>query len=217
MKKKKYKWMIPTIWRNGKKLRFINHRINKKGIIKRIKDGGRYKVNKILNPRKTLKGYLCVNVRLNGKQYIILLHRLLWETFVGRILKGYEINHNNKEGDKARNDLEDLECVTPKKNAEHAKENGLNWTKEINESKRNKMKGTKWPKNRKKKMSGENHPNYKNTGEKAFGSKLSNFQAKEIRNLYSVKRYTQLELAKLYEVSRGCISGIIHKHTYKDL
>lgn len=45
-------------------------------------------------------------------------HRVIWETFVGPIPPGYQINH--KDLDKKNNRLENLEVVTPKENVRHA-------------------------------------------------------------------------------------------------
>lgn len=44
----------------------------------------------------------------------ILLHRLIWETFVGEIPQGYQIDHINTI--KTDNRLDNLRCVTPKEN-----------------------------------------------------------------------------------------------------
>ena len=45
----------------------------------------------------------------------VLVHRLVWETFVGEIPSGYQIDHKNTIRDDNR--LENLRCVTPKENA----------------------------------------------------------------------------------------------------
>lgn len=76
------------------------------------------------NPEKVLKptlnhakGYLKVGIRVNGKNHQRYIHRLLYETFVGDIPEGYEINHIDE--DNLNNDLSNLECVTPIQNKHH--------------------------------------------------------------------------------------------------
>lgn len=58
------------------------------------------------------RGYLRCNY-CNSKR--VLVHRLVWETFVGEIPCGYQIDHINTIRDDNR--LENLRCVTPKENA----------------------------------------------------------------------------------------------------
>jgi len=200
---KKYKWMIPIVWHKELgKLRFVNYRINKDGIVKRIKTArGISGTRKIIKSRVDKSGYVKINLSLGEKRFVIFLHRLLWETFVGRIPKGHEMNHNNPEGDKTKNGLSYLECVNRKKNMEHAKENGLNWTQKHREE-------------MKIRMIGKNNPNYKKFGENNPGAKLSNFQAKEIRNLYFNKGFSQSKLGDMFNVSKFCVYGIVNEKTY---
>lgn len=62
---------------------------------------------------KTSKGYLNVYVH-NFKQTNVLVHRLVYETFVGKIPKGTVIDHTNTI--RTDNRLENLRCVTTKEN-----------------------------------------------------------------------------------------------------
>ena len=64
-------------------------------------------------------GYYVVSI--NGKQKKV--HRLVVETFISEISKGYCVNHI--DGDKKNNFLENLEIVTFKENTIHAYKNGL--------------------------------------------------------------------------------------------
>jgi hypothetical protein len=57
------------------------------------------------------KGYLKVATKYSKSTK---LHRLIWETFVGEIPDGYEIDHIN--GVRNDNRLENLKCVTHKEN-----------------------------------------------------------------------------------------------------
>ena len=53
----------------------------------------------------------------------VSIHRLVYETFVGKIPKGMQINH--KDGNKNNNHISNLEVVTPKENTAHAWRLGL--------------------------------------------------------------------------------------------
>jgi hypothetical protein len=55
---------------------------------------------------------------VDGRKHYLSPHRLTWETFVGPIPDGLQINHKN--GDKRDNRLENLEACTPQENTAHA-------------------------------------------------------------------------------------------------
>ena len=80
-----------------------------------------------VNPRRMevhLKsGYLGVVAWKDGKQYLALAHRLMWELFVGEIQDKMDINHKN--GNKQDNRLSNLEVVTRSQNLRHAVRTGL--------------------------------------------------------------------------------------------
>ena len=80
-----------------------------------------FKVNKsgIKKTAKSKYGYHFINY--GGKTFFI--HRLVWETFVGIIPKGLQINHI--DGNKSNNSLSNLELVTPAENIHHAYRMGL--------------------------------------------------------------------------------------------
>ena len=59
----------------------------------------------------TDKGYIKVHTKVGSK----LVHRLVYETFVGEIPQGYELDHINTIRDDNR--LENLRCVTHKENS----------------------------------------------------------------------------------------------------
>lgn len=71
------------------------------------------------NPDK----YIQIGLFRFGKRKLKMLHRLVIESFVGPIKKGYEVNHI--DGDKENNSLPNLEAVTPKENNLHARLTGL--------------------------------------------------------------------------------------------
>ena len=59
---------------------------------------------------KNKDGYLCTNTKIGFNA----VHRIIYETFVGPIPDGYEIDHINAIRDDNR--LENLRCVTHKQN-----------------------------------------------------------------------------------------------------
>ena len=59
---------------------------------------------------KNKDGYDCTNTKIGCKS----VHRIIYETFVGTIPDGYEIDHINSIRDDNR--LENLRCVTHKEN-----------------------------------------------------------------------------------------------------
>lgn len=69
---------------------------------------------------KNTNGYACVNVR-KPKSTLILVHRLVYETFKDKIPQGFEIDHINNIRDDNR--LENLRCVTHKENMENPSSN----------------------------------------------------------------------------------------------
>ncbi len=56
-----------------------------------------------------------------GKTFLV--HRVVWEAFNGEIPEGLQINHI--DGNKANNNLSNLELVTPAENMRHAVKTGL--------------------------------------------------------------------------------------------
>lgn len=80
--------------------------------------GNIYRGNKIIKSYNNGIGYFQVKLALNGKRYNKYIHRIVWETFVGEIPKGYEINHIDH--DKSNNCLYNLELVTHSENIHKA-------------------------------------------------------------------------------------------------
>ena len=63
-------------------------------------------------------GYIRYALRANGKTWNRISHRIVWESFVGPIPLGMQINHKN--GVKNDNRLENLEVMTPSQNVLHS-------------------------------------------------------------------------------------------------
>ena len=72
------------------------------------------KTNKILKPNKINTGYYTVCLCFNNIKKYFLLHRLVYETFVGKIPQGMQINHINENKTDCR--LENLNLMSPKEN-----------------------------------------------------------------------------------------------------
>lgn len=86
-----------------------------------ITDTGQiYKNEKLLSPVNNGLGYLDIKLWKSGKRVHRYVHRLVWQTFVGEIPAGYEVNH--KDHNKANNSLSNLELVTHSMNLKKAVE-----------------------------------------------------------------------------------------------
>lgn len=81
-------------------------------------------------PSKT-HGYHMVNVNVSHTG-TPMVHRIVYETFVGDIPKGLHINH--LDGNKSNNHLSNLEVCTPSQNVQHAYDTGLKEAKRGSEN-----------------------------------------------------------------------------------
>lgn len=91
-----------------------------------ITDQGVIISKKTGKPRKLTKnnaGYYFVSYTSKSGTINRFVHRLVAETFIGEIPKGYCVNH--KDGNKTNNCVDNLEIVTYKENTRHAIETGL--------------------------------------------------------------------------------------------
>lgn len=86
--------------------------VTKEGLVYRYS----YKQDRLIQCRLTTStyGYLRVNVS-KPKKKKVFVHRLVYETFVGEIPSGYEIDHINTI--RTDNSLENLRLVTHKENS----------------------------------------------------------------------------------------------------
>ena len=77
-------------------------------------NGNIYRENHKMSPYDNGIGYLQVKLRKNKIRYNRYVHRIVWETFRGKIPQDYEINHIDH--DKTNNKLSNLELVTHSEN-----------------------------------------------------------------------------------------------------
>ncbi|MEM8781042.1 MAG: NUMOD4 domain-containing protein [Cyanobacteria bacterium P01_G01_bin.49] len=82
---------------------------------------------KILTSGKTNKGYLKVDLKINGKTNSKNIHRLVAMVFVANKNNKPQVNHI--DGDKLNNNSSNLEWVTNLENRRHALKNNLQYTK----------------------------------------------------------------------------------------
>jgi len=110
---------------------FSKYSISEKGKVKNIRQDKLRKFN------KTKKGYLKVCIYSDlGKMHNLPVHRLVWETYKGKI-KGI-INH--KDLDKTNNHIDNLEDIT-------VRENNLHWIKNTEKKFKSKFTGLRKKKN----------------------------------------------------------------------
>lgn len=81
------------------------------------------KKNKFLSTRLNNRGYLLVNLSIDGKCKTFSVHRLIAKVFIDNPKNSTEINHKN--GIKTDNNIQNLEWVSPTENHRHAVEHNL--------------------------------------------------------------------------------------------
>lgn len=69
---------------------------------------------KLLSPGKSSDGYFFVGLYKNGIKKSVRINRLVWQTFVGEIPEGLQVNHIDE--DKENNRVENLNLMTSKEN-----------------------------------------------------------------------------------------------------
>ena len=150
-----------------------------------ITDTGRVfstKNNKLIERKLTdRRGYKYINLYTDHHYVDARVHRAVYESFVEYIPRGMQINHI--DGNKANNNLTNLEMVTPKENCLHAWRTGLAKAHPLKSFKR-----------------GENHA----------CATHSNELAKMVYELYKNTNMTQKEIAKKCNTSRSFIKKVVN-------
>lgn len=146
-----------------------------------------YRSNVFLKQKLHKFGYCEVNLKVNGKQETLKVHRLLAILFIPNPENKPCVNHIN--GIKDDNRIENLEWCTHMENIRHAVSTGLIkiTTNQLISASRS-GKSTR---------------------------KLSYNQANDIRNLFKEK-FSRKELSKMFNVSTDVINLIIKNKTYME-
>ena len=139
-------------------------------------------------------GYVSYTLRLDNKGYYKYIHRLVAEAFVPNPNNKGQVNHKN--GIKGDNRAENLEWVTPAENIRHAIDTGLLKYKK----KEKEIKNSKY-----------------SLGEEVNGSKLTPEEVIEIRVLWELREFKQVELAEKFGVDNSTINDIIRRKRWKHI
>ena len=83
---------------------------------------------KILKPCLINSGYYTVHLKVDGKRYSKLIHRLVAEAFLEGYFEGATVDH--KDCNKLNNNVENLEWVSKSENIKRAYKNGLRYETE---------------------------------------------------------------------------------------
>lgn len=136
-----------------------------------------------LKPHVKRKGYLAISMwQGNNRSKLVAVHRIVAKAWIPNPDNLPQVNHI--DGDKANNNVSNLEWCTNIYNAHHAMKNGLF---------------------------------YKGLGETSNQHKLTVQQVIEIKTLLRDKKNTERGIAKLFGVSRGCITYIKWGKTWKEV
>lgn len=102
------------------------YEISNKGRVKTLytSSQGKRGGGDFLKERTTRQGYKFYQLNKSGKKSTVLTHRLIAQAFIENPEGKNEINHI--DGNKANNNLDNLEWCTRKENIKHAFETGLN-------------------------------------------------------------------------------------------
>jgi hypothetical protein len=85
----------------------------------KIDAAGRKRKQRYLTEQNSKDGYKKINFFPNGRQKKCYSHRVVWETFVGPIPIGLEVNHKN--GIRDDNRIENIELLTHSENILYSK------------------------------------------------------------------------------------------------
>lgn len=93
------------------------YEVSDKGRVRSLKSGQ----PKILKPRRTIKGYLQVDLYKNGDRKFCYIHRLVAQTFIPNPDNLPQVNHISE--DKENNSVHNLEWCDPKYNINYGNRN----------------------------------------------------------------------------------------------
>lgn len=111
---------MEEIWKKIKE--YPRYEVSNFGRIRAIYIRG-IKVNKILKPKKTKKGYLEISLYRGNNHKSFRLHRVVAKLFIHNPNNLPQVNHKN--GNKLDNRVDNLEWCTCSQNVQHAYKTGL--------------------------------------------------------------------------------------------
>lgn len=171
------------------------HQISSMGRVKSLIRKHRFgysRKEKILKPYPNYKGYLRVDLYKDGQRKRHQVHRLVLEVFIGLCPKGMECRH--LDGNPQNNRLDNLKWGTRSENQQDRIAHGTS------------NKGLTY-----------------NCGENQGSHKMTEKQILEIRKLYKTKlssgkrKYSQRQLAQMFNVTQTTIKDIVNINTWKHI
>jgi hypothetical protein len=110
------------------------YQVSNLGNVKSLK----FNKERVLKPSKDSKGYLSINLSLNGVFKMRNIHQLVAESFLNHKRCGYKLVVNHLDFNKINNNVSNLELVTARENCnkKHLKSSskytGVQWNKRLN-------------------------------------------------------------------------------------
>lgn len=131
------------VWKNGVKYDCTGrYKVSNYGVIKslaRTDKSGNKRKEKKMSPYTNHNGYQMLQITCGDYRGAFSIHRIVWESFNGKIPEGMQVNHINE--DKTDNRLENLNLMNPRDN--------INWgTRNRRAGKKisNSRRGKRYPK-----------------------------------------------------------------------
>jgi len=249
---KSRKWRIPRLWKNGEKILFNDYVISEDGIIfiakkriPKIHKGRRYKISSNIGSIVSIysnNGYIYTTLYVNidnrsNYDGRIKIHRLMWETWIGKIPDKFQINH--KDGNRGNNLISNLEAVTAKENVDYAMKMGIFLSKEHRKKISEAQKGRVMAEKTKKKislslLSKTGHgPSYgtkrsletrkklsliasRRIGEKNSRARFSQDEVDNLRKLFFKDNYSICELERFFSISNSTLRRALFGETYNE-
>lgn len=118
-------WRDVVTWMNGTKYSFAGfYQVSNLGVIRSVEHVdrlGRVRKSKIKKLQRGKSDYRAVTLCKNGHTKTFTVHKIVWESFMGMVPAGYQINHLNENI--FDNRLENLSVVTPQENTNYGSHN----------------------------------------------------------------------------------------------
>lgn len=107
-------WKPVIVWKKGAKYDYSGkYEVSNYGRIRSLRYRGSYRITE-LTPQNNGRGYLFVGLRDKGPKNMFYMHRIVWESFNGKIPDNLQINH--MDCNPQNNRLDNLSLVTVSEN-----------------------------------------------------------------------------------------------------